>query len=318
MAGGLFALLDDVAAIAKLAAASADDVVAGAGKAAAKSAGVIIDDAAVTPQYVAGIAADRELGVIGRIAKGSIFNKLLIIIPLALILSQFAEWALPILLLAGGTFLAYEGAEKVMGWVGLGHHGEEHHDDAPAVLEEGEAGETAEDRVVGGAIRTDLILSAEIMLISLAALDTDSFWERLAMLVVIAVIMTAGVYGAVALLVRMDDFGIRLMTRESAASKRTGKALVKGMPKVLSIISVIGTIAMLWVGGHLLLVNSDEVGWSAPHDTLHAVTHAIEGAGGLVTWLADTAVSGVAGLIWGLLVVGLLTVSAKLIPKRHK
>lgn len=319
MAGGLFALLDDVALIARTAASSLDDVAAGAAKASAKSAGVIIDDAAITPSYVTNISADRELGIIGRIARGSLFNKFVIIIPLALLLSQFAEWALPILLVAGGTFLVYEGAHKVAGWLGLGHH--EHQPTtatAPLTGEPPDADtvEQAEDKVVFGAVRTDLILSAEIMLISLANMDTDSFWLRTGMLIAVALIMTLLVYGSVAVLVRMDDWGMRLAERSETWAKRFGRCLVTAMPKILGLLSVVGTVAMLWVGGHLLLANGATLGFHAPYDLVHYLEEAVHSFGGVAVWLVDTACSAVAGLLVGGLVVACTALVGKLIPGR--
>lgn len=314
MAGGLFALLDDVAMIAKAAASSVDDMASAAAKASAKSAGVIIDDAAVTPQYVTNIPADRELGIIRRIARGSIRNKLFIILPVALILSQFAEWALPILLICGGSFLAFEGAEKVLGWLGL-HHAEHLDGDKPS-----ENVEQAENRLVGGAVRTDLILSAEIMLISLAVLNVDSFWLRFGTLVIIAFIMTFLVYGSVSLLVRMDDYGLSLIQSERKWAHPIGNALVKGMPYTLSVIGVIGTFAMLWVGGHLLLVNSDQLGLHLLYGWVHDATHYVhEHMGGFLAWLMETTLSGIAGLLAGLVIVGVIAVLAfgkKLIARK--
>ncbi len=304
MSAGLFGLLDDVAAIAKLAAASIDDVGAAAGKATAKAAGVVVDDTAVTPQYVHGVAAERELPIIKQIAIGSIRNKLLIILPAALLLSEFLPDLLPIILMIGGTFLAYEGAHKV--WHLLSHH-EEH--DVPAV----EVGPEAEKTMIAGAVRTDLILSAEIMVIALASIEDDNFWARLAILVVVAVAITAVVYGVVALIVKMDDVGLSLAQRSSAAAQRVGRGLVSFMPRLLSIISIVGTVAMLWVGGHILLVNVHDVGWwEAPYEWVHGIEHDIEHAvhgflGATLAWLANTGISAVIGLLVGAGVVVIVT-----------
>lgn len=271
-----------------------DDILSAALKASAKTAGVVIDDAAVTPQYVQGLEPARELPVVGRIALGSLFNKFVIIIPLALLLSAFAPGVLPWLLLVGGTYLCFEGAEKVTEWFGV-HHGSA---GTETVAEKG---------LVFGAIRTDLILSTEIMLIGLASLDPDlGFWPTLGALAVIGLGMTVLVYGAVALLVKVDDIGVRMTASPSVRTRRAGARLVDAMPTVFRVISVVGTVAMLWVGGHLVIANLAETFWSGPYDLLHVVEHAVEAAGPVVTWIVDTAVSAVVGLVLGMVVVGIV------------
>ncbi len=297
MSAGLFALLDDVAVLARLAAASIDDIGAAAGKATVKAAGVVIDDTAVTPQYVQGIHASRELPMIKRIAIGSLRNKLLFILPAALLLSIFAPWALPYLLMAGATFLCFEGAEKVWGWI----TGEDAHA-APVAV----AGEDAEKTLTSGAIRTDFILSAEIMVIALNEVADQTFWLRLASLIVVAIVITAAVYGVVALIVKMDDAGLALAQRSSTFAQKVGRGLVAAMPKVLGALSIIGTVAMLWVGGHILLAQSYEAGLRPPydlvHDAEHWVSHAIGVAEGGVGWLVNTGISAVVGLVIGAIV----------------
>jgi uncharacterized protein len=306
MSAGLFGLLDDVAALARLAAASVDDIGAATGRATAKAAGVVIDDTAVTPQYVHGITADRELPMIKRIAIGSLRNKLVFILPAALLLSQFAPWIITPILMLGATYLCYEGAEKVMGWL-PGHTG---HDAHPAPT--GAAGEDTEKQMTAGAIRTDFILSAEIMVIALNEVADQSFWPRFIILVVVAVVITAAVYGVVGLIVKMDDIGLALAQRTSRFAQKTGRGLVTAMPNLLSALSTIGTIAMLWVGGHILLVGSDDVGWHAPYGLVHHaeafVHHAAAGVGGLLAWLVNTAVSALVGLIVGAVVVAIMHV----------
>ncbi|MCP9272275.1 DUF808 domain-containing protein [Mycolicibacterium arenosum] len=303
MSAGLFGLLDDVAALARLAAASIDDVGAAAGKATAKAAGVVIDDTAVTPQYVHGIAASRELPMIKRIAIGSLRNKLVFILPVALLLSVFAPWALPYLLMAGATFLCFEGAEKVWGWIS----GSDAHA-APAAVE----GEDVEKTMTSGAIRTDFILSAEIMVIALDEVADQTFWLRLGSLIVVALIITAAVYGVVALIVKMDDAGLALAQRSSTVAQKVGRGLVAAMPKVLSTLSIVGTVAMLWVGGHILIAQSDKAGFTAPYDLVHhaeeAVAHAIGSAGGVVPWLVNTGISAVLGLVIGAIVATIVHV----------
>lgn len=277
-----------------------DDILSAALKASAKSAGVVIDDAAVTPQYVQGLSPARELPVVGRIALGSLANKFLIIIPLAMLLTAFAPWVLPWLLIVGGAYLCFEGAEKVLEWFGFHHGGHE------------EEGGRDEKRLVRGAIRTDLILSTEIMLIGLSNIDPGlDFWARLAVLAVIALAMTALVYGAVALLVKIDDIGLRMAKGDSARIRHAGMRIVRSMPAVFRVISIVGTVAMLWVGGHLVLANLGEVGWHAPVDLLHAVEHALDPAGPVVVWIGDTLVSAVAGLAIGLVIVGIALVIGK-------
>ncbi|KWX56585.1 DUF808 domain-containing protein [Mycobacterium sp. NAZ190054] len=302
MSGGLFALLDDVAALARLAAASVDDIGAAAGRATAKAAGVVIDDTAVTPQYVHGIAAERELPIIKRIAIGSLRNKVIFILPAALLLSQFVPWLLTPILMLGATYLCFEGAEKVWGLI-RGHdaHG------APAAA----AGPDAEKFMVTGAIRTDFILSAEIMVIALNEVADQPFVPRLLILLVVAVVITAAVYGVVAGIVKMDDVGLSLTQRSSAFAQKVGRGLVAGMPKLLSALSVVGTVAMLWVGGHILLVGTDELGWHAPYSLVHhgeEYVHHVAGVGGVLGWLVNTAASAVIGLVVGALVVAVMHV----------
>jgi predicted DNA repair protein MutK len=280
-----------------------DDILTAAIKASAKTAGVVIDDAAVTPQYVQGLLPARELRVVWKIALRSLFNKFVIIIPIALLLSAFAPWVLPYLLIIGGTYLCFEGAEKVTEWFGVHHAAED-------------TEEKDEKKLVSGAARTDLILSTEIMLISLASLDPDfGIWMTLGALLVIGFLMTVVVYGAVALLVKIDDVGLALMKNPGVAMRRVGAQIVKSMPAVFKIISIVGTVAMLWVGGHLVITNLAETFWHGPYDVLHAVTHAIEAAGPVVIWIVDTAISAVFGIILGMIVVVIYTAVSRLLKK---
>ena len=291
MAGGLFALLDDVALIARSAASSVDDVAALAGKTSVKAAGVVVDDAAVTPQYVEGIKPQRELPMIWRITKGSLINKLVIILPIAMILSWIAPWALTPILMCGGTFLCFEGAEKIL------HHVLPHREKETESVQE--KGAEAEDSLVKSAITTDLILSAEIMVISLNEVINEPFWMRLGALIFVGIMLTLGVYGAVGLLVKMDDIGLALNKRHNGNST-IGTALVKGMPIVLDIIGVIGTAAMLWVGGHIVVKGLHEFGMDQPHEFIASVTENI--SNGALAWLADTGISMVCGLVLGVVV----------------
>lgn len=301
MAGGLVGLLDDVAALAKLAAASIDDVGAAAGRASVKAAGVVIDDAAVTPAYVRGLAAKRELPIIRRIAMGSLRNKLLIILPAALLLSAIAPIVVEIILMFGGCFLAYEGAHKVVH--ALRH--DDHDHDAPVA----ELGPDAESKTIAGAIRTDFILSAEIMVIALKEVLDEPVVSRGAILAVVGIGITVAVYGVVALIVKMDDVGLALAGRSSRLSQRLGRLLVAGMPKVLAWLSVIGTAAMLWVGGHILLVGFDELGWHAPYSLVHHLEDAVRGVpavGAVLAWIVNTIASALVGFAVGLVLVSVV------------
>lgn len=297
MATGLLALLDDVAAIAKVAASSLDDVAAAAGKASAKAAGIVIDDAAVTPRYVVGFTADRELPIIWKIARGSLKNKLIFLLPAALALSWFAPWAITPLLMLGGLYLVYEGSEKVAEW--LFPH-------APPSEDGQEAASAAnlEDEKVNGAIATDFILSAEIMAISLATVADQPFWTRAIVLAVVGLALTALVYGVVALIVKADDAGVKMAANGRLAATRTlGRILVTGMPAFLRGLSIVGTAAMIWVGGGIILHGLEEYGFGGPAHGIHDVAvkagQAIPFASGLVQWLVEAAGSGIAGLLLG-------------------
>ena len=304
MSAGLFGLLDDVAALARLAAASVDDVGAAAGRASVKAAGVVVDDTAVTPQYVQSAAAHRELPMIWRIARGSLRNKLAFILPAALILSQWFDWALTPLLMCGGTYLCYEGAEKV--WERLRGH----EDHAPVATEQGELGEEDENRMVSGAIRTDFILSAEIMVIALNEVADEAFLSRAIILAAVAVGITALVYGVVGAIVKMDDVGLALSQRRSAFSQRFGTGLVRAMPMLLSVISTVGVAAMLWVGGHIILVGLDDLGWHWLYEHVHHweedVHEALGAVGAVAGWLVNTVASAVLGLLVGAVVVAVM------------
>jgi len=281
-----------------------DDILTAAVKASAKTAGVVIDDAAVTPQYVQGVTPARELPIVGKIAIGSLINKFVIIIPIALLLTAFAPWVLPWLLIIGGSYLCFEGAEKVMEWFGA-HHGP------------GQDEPRDERKLVFGAIRTDLILSTEIMLIALASLDADfGIWMTFGALAVIALAMTLLVYGAVALLVKIDDIGLGMAKSPTQRVRSTGERIVRSMPTVFRIISIIGTVAMLWVGGHLVIANLAETFWTGPYDLLHAATHAIESLGPVVVWIVDTALSGLFGLALGLIIVGVVMAVMRIVKRR--
>ncbi len=308
MAGGLVALLDDIAAMAKLAAASLDDVAGAAGKAGAKAAGVVIDDTAVTPTYVVGLSPARELPIIWKIARGSLRNKLLFLLPAALALSAFADWLITPILMLGGAFLCFEAAEKIIGAI-TGHgHGEE----AAAVTDPQEL----EDRQVAGAIRTDLILSGEIMAIALGELAGQSLVNQAIALALVGLAITAGVYGVVALIVKMDDIGLHLAKKPGAGAQAFGRGLVAAMPVILKALSLIGTAAMVWVGGGIIVHGMEEFGLTTlPHALHHAAegaAHAVGVLPAVVNWLVTAIGSGIVGLIVGSIIAGAL----HLLPKK--
>ncbi|GAB5470893.1 MAG: DUF808 domain-containing protein [Rhodospirillales bacterium] len=302
---GLVALLDDVAAIAKLAAAQLDDVAAQAAKAGVKAAGVVIDDTAVAPKFVTGLPAARELPIVWKIARASVFNKLVILLPAALLLNSFLPWLLTPLLMIGGSYLCFEGAEKI--W----HLIAPHREHAPEAVEAQSAAHLEEQRVKG-AIKTDFILSAEIMTIALASIHAKSLWTQGFALAAVAVGITALVYGAVALLVKADDIGLKLFqTGRLAATRRMGRAIVEVMPGLMTLIAGIGTAAMLWVGGSILVHGLHELGWHWPFETIRHLADtaalAISAADGAVTWIVTAGLDGVLGLIAGLALIPLVS-----------
>jgi uncharacterized protein len=304
MSGGLVGLLDDIAALAKLAAASIDDVGAAAGRASVKAAGVVIDDTAVTPAYVHGLNANRELPIIRRIATGSLKNKVLFILPAALVLSEFVPVLVEIILMIGGAYLCFEGAEKV-------HHrfASQHEHDDDHALPAAALGPDEEAKTISGAIRTDFILSAEIMVIALKEVLDEGFVSRAAILVVVAIVITAIVYGLVAVIVKMDDVGLRMTQTGTPTAQKIGRGLVVGMPKLLSVLSTVGTAAMIWVGGHILLVGADELGWHWPYKLVHSLedsVHDVSGVGGVLAWFANTLASAIVGLAVGFAIMAVI------------
>ena len=303
---GLLALLDDVAAIAKVAAASIDDVATQAVQAGAKTAGVLIDDAAVTPKYITGFSADRELPIIGRIALGSIRNKLLFLLPAALLLSSFAPWLVTPLLMLGGCYLCFEGAEKVFHW--LFPHGDSH---VAADLDVKDPVKLEQARVAG-AIKTDFILSAEIMTIALAAIPESNLAMEAATLALVGVGITVAVYGSVALIVKADDIGLRMASRGRLGLTRAiGRGLVQGMPGFLRLLTIVGTAAMVWVGGSIVIHGLDVLGWPVLYDAIHKVAvaagHALPQVEGMVEWLVTASLDGIAGLALGAVLIPVAT-----------
>lgn len=296
MPSGLVALLDDVSVIAKMAASSLDDVGLAATKAGTKAAGVVIDDAAVTPSYVTNFTPDRELPVIAAIAKGSLRNKLLFLLPGALLLSEFLPGAITPLLMLGGLFLCFEGAEKVIEKLGGEKHGETLEEPIEDVAE-------FERQRIAGAVRTDLILSAEITAIALGEVAQSPLLERALSLALVSVVITVLVYGTVALIVKMDDIGLHLAKRPGEATRRFGRMLVNAMPGLLTVLSVVGTLAMLWVGGGIVLHGLEEMGVGGPAAVAHAIQHAVEHAtgslSGVLGWLSYAVSSAIVGLVLG-------------------
>ncbi|MDT1062924.1 DUF808 domain-containing protein [Paracoccus sp. CPCC 101403] len=301
---GLLALLDDVAGIAKIAASSVDDVAGQAAKAGAKAAGAVIDDAAVTPKYVHGFSASREVPIVLRIARGSLINKLVILLPVALLLSAFADWAITPLLMLGGSYLCFEGAEKVMH--ALGHH--KVNEPQLQTTEDGAAG--LEEERVKGAIKTDFILSAEIMTIALAAIpDGDPIWKEALILAIVAVGITVAVYGFVAIIVKADDFGLHLVERGGALAG-FGRGLVRFMPGFMKVLTVVGTAAMIWVGGQIVVHGLHELGMHQPYQWVRerseAAAQALPQVAGAAGWATTAFLDGIFGLVLGFILIPLV------------
>lgn len=302
MPSGLFALLDDVATITKAAAASIDDIGIAAAKAGSKAAGVVVDDAAVTPRYLTGFDPARELPIIWRIAKGSLRNKLLFILPVALLLSAFVPWLITPILMIGGAYLCYEGTEKALH--ALRPHPESLAEDMAEL-----SSEEHEEQMAAGAIRTDFILSAEIMAISLGEVKEQSIYLQAISLIVVAVAITVLVYGVVAVIIKMDDVGLDLAKRGNGIVRALGRALVLAMPKILTALSVIGTAAMLWVGGQIVMHGAESFGFETLPHALHDLAHNIGGAtpiiGGFAEWAVNAAGAGIFGLILGGIIIAI-------------
>ncbi len=299
MPTGLVALLDDISVIARAAAASIDDVGLAAAKAGTKAAGVVVDDAAVTPTYVTQFTPDRELPIIWKIAKGSLKNKLLFLLPAALALSALLPVAIPVMLILGGTYLCFEGAEKVLEKLGGAKHGETLADPIADMA-------AFEKERVSGAIRTDFILSAEIMAIALAEVADVPIFERGVVLAVVGIAITVLVYGAVALIVKMDDVGLHLAGKPQAGVRKLGRGLVAAMPILLAVIATVGTLAMLWVGGSIILHQLATLGLAGPEHLVEAVEHTVHDAsgalGGVLGWLSYASLAALFGLALGAVV----------------
>jgi uncharacterized protein len=304
MSIGLIALLDDIAAIAKVAAASLDDVVTQAAKAGIKAAGVVVDDAAVTPRYVLGFAAKRELPIVSKIAAGSLRNKLLLLLPATLVLSYFLPWMITPLLMFGGAYLCYEGVEKVLEAI-MPHQAHAHEAQLGTIALNPQ---TLEDEKVASAIKTDFILSAEIMVITLAAVPYEGIMMQALVLALVGIGITVAVYGVVALIVKADDVGLALAKNDSASatggmSRAFGRALVLGMPSFLTFLSAAGTAAMIWVGGGIIVHALEAYGvhsvGQAINSAAEAAAHALPSVAGPVKWIVMAVLSGGVGLSIG-------------------
>lgn len=308
MASGLAALLDDVAAIAKVAAASLDDVGAAAGKASAKAVGVVVDDTAVTPGYAVGFTPDRELPIVWKIALGSLRNKFLFLLPGALALSAFAPWLVTPILMLGGAYLSYEATEKIVEAFVT-------HEAVDEPEEFAQSSAALEKQKVSGAIRTDLILSAEIMAISLASVSEQTLAVQAAALAVVGFLITVGVYGVVGFIVKMDDIGLHLAKGQRPALKALGRIMVKGMPALLDGLTMVGTAAMLWVGGGIIVHGLEHLHISPIPHWVEGLRHwagAVPGVGAVTGWLAFAAGSAVVGLVLGAAIIA----ATHFIPKK--
>lgn len=310
MSVGLIALLDDVAAIAKMAAASLDNVATQAAKAGMKAAGVVIDDAAVTPRYVVGFAAQRELPIVGKIAAGSLRNKIMILLPGALALSYFLPGAITPLLMLGGAYLCYEGTEKVYELL-VPHQAHFHEAQLGTVALNPR---TVEDEKVASAIKTDFILSAEIMAITLASVTIGNLMTQALVLALVGAGITVAVYGVVALIVKADDAGVVLAKNEQGSvlgglSRALGRAIVRGMPVLLTLLSGVGTAAMIWVGGGIIVHGLEEYGLRsidrAIDTAAEAAAHAMPSIAGAAEWIVVAVGSGVVGLLIGAMLIPL-------------
>jgi len=310
MPSGLIALLDDVATIAKLAASSLDDVAGAAGKASTKAAGVVIDDTAVTPRYVVGLAPERELPIIGKIALGSIKNKLLFLLPAALLLTAFAPILITPLLMIGGAYLAFEATEKILEKL---LHDHQHEDSLVDSLDDPQELERLQ---VKGAIRTDLILSAEIMAISLANLENLTLATTAVALAVVALAITVGVYGVVALIVKLDDIGLHMARRRNRSTRAIGSALVRIVPKLLTALAGIGTAAMLWVGGGILLHGLEELHLLVQvPELVHRLAETIAGGAGPLEGTVEWFIGALGGAIVGLVIGGAIAGVVRMLTK---
>jgi uncharacterized protein len=305
MAGSsLLALIDDIAALL-------DDIALMTKVAAKKTTGVLGDDLALNAQQVTGVKADRELPVVWAVAKGSLKNKA-ILVPAALLISVFAAWAITPLLMLGGLFLCFEGVEKLLHpFLHKHEENEQHHQQLVAAVNDPQVDILAfEKEKVKGAIRTDFILSAEIIVITLGTVATASFLSKVIVLVVIAILMTVGVYGLVAGIVRLDDMGLHLIQKQNQAQQQLGRFLLALAPKLMKFLSIAGTAAMFMVGGSILVH-----GLPVVH---HVIEHSVEAVQHIAVLPALIGIMGeiLVGIVAGLATVIVMMGVNKVLPKK--
>jgi predicted DNA repair protein MutK len=305
MASGFFALLDDISALVKASAASLDDVPAQVAKTTGKVSGIVIDDTAVTPKYVVGLDPSRELSIIYRIAKKSLINKIFILSPAALLLGYFAPWAITPILMMGGAYLCFEGYEKVHSMFSKHHDVEAESEQLQEITPE----ELEQERVAG-AVRTDIILSAEIIAIAYSQVADQPIVNQIVVMLAVAVFITVAVYGFVGLLVKADDIGVHLaQDKYHPAMQKLGRGIVKFMPHFLRILGYVGTAAMLWVGAEII---AHGIPFTAHllHDLEHALAHIPA-----VAWLAKALACAIGGLMIGFVVEKLVLLFKKVFRK---
>ncbi|SFH21487.1 DUF808 domain-containing protein [Pontibacter chinhatensis] len=306
MATGLLALLDDVAALVKVSAASLDDVPTQVAKTTGKVSGIVIDDTAVTPKYVVGLDPKRELSIIYQIAKKSLINKAIFLGPAALVLGYFAPAVIPYLLMLGGAFLCYEGYEKVHSMFSKTHEPT----DAPTEEMETITPQELEKERVGSAVRTDFILSAEIMAIAYATVANSPLMNQIVVLITVAIFITIAVYGFVALIVKADDIGVHMaQDKFHPTTQKIGRSIVKSMPKFLTILGYVGTAAMLWVGAEIIAH-----GLPFLHHPLESLEHALSGVPALA-WLVKVVVLALGGILLGAVIALVLNLGKKLFKR---
>ncbi|WP_276496687.1 DUF808 domain-containing protein [Pontibacter litorisediminis] len=303
MATGLLALLDDVSALVKVSAASLDDVPTQVAKTTGKVSGIVIDDTAVTPKYVVGLDPKRELSIIFQIAKRSLINKAVFLGPLALLLGYLAPAVIPYLLMVGGAFLCFEGYEKVHSMFSKSAHAPQ---DQPAEGMKVITPQELEKERVGSAVRTDFILSAEIMAIAYATVTDSPLMNQIVVLFTVAVFITIAVYGFVALVVKADDIGVHLAQEKyHPTTRKIGRGIVKSMPKFLTILGYVGTAAMLWVGAEIIAH-----GLPFLHHPLESLEHALSGVPALA-WLAKVIILAIGGVLLGAVIAKLVSLVSR-------
>ncbi len=301
MATSLLALLDDITTVL-------DDVAVLAKLSAKKTAGVLGDDLALNAQQVSGVQSNREIPVVWAVAKGSFINKS-ILVPLALAISAFASWAITPLLMVGGAYLCFEGVEKLAHkWFHRQDKEDTHHAELKRALTDPRMDLLALERSkVKGAVRTDFVLSAEIIAITLGAVADASFTTQVAVLVGISVVMTIGVYGLVAGIVKLDDAGLYLSRQTSAAAQALGQSILAAAPWLMKGLSLVGTAAMFLVGGGII-----SHGWPWLHHASQTLAH---GAGPALGWLSPLLFDAVVGVVTGVLVLGVWMLGQRVIGR---